>query len=141
MATRTQMLPRPSPQRSALMARVKGKDTKPEIVVRHTLYVKGFRYRLHRRDLPGTPDIVFVGRRKAILVHGCFWHRHEGCVRCTTPKTRVSYWLAKFKENIERDRRKLAELSTQGWSALVIWECETADSQYLEDRLERFLHS
>ncbi len=131
--------PRHSQERSAIMARVKQKNTKPELIVRRILYSKGFRYRLHRSDLPGTPDIVFIGRKKAIFVHGCFWHRHEGCSRCTTPKTRVTFWLEKFRANIERDRRKLAELSTRGWSSLVIWECETTNPEHLEDRLVRFL--
>ena len=129
----------PSQERSALMARVKSKNTKPETVVRRILHANGFRYRLHRRDLPGTPDIVFVGRKKAIFVHGCFWHRHERCSRCTTPKTRASFWLEKFNANVERDRQKLTELSAQGWSSLVIWECETAKPEHLEDRLVRFL--
>ena len=131
--------PRPTPERSALMARVKQKNTKPELIVRRILYSKGFRYRLHRSDLPGTPDIVFIGRKKAIFVHGCFWHRHEGCTGCTTPKTRVAFWLEKFRANIERDRRKLTELSARGWSTLVIWECETTNPEHLEDRLVRFL--
>ena len=131
--------PRPTPDRSALMARVKQKNTKPELFVRHLLHSNGFRFRLHRSDLPGTPDIVFIGRKKAIFVHGCFWHRHEGCTGCTTPKTRVAFWLEKFRVNIERDRRKLAELSARGWSSLVIWECETTNPEHLEDRLVRFL--
>ena len=131
--------PRPVLERSALMARVKQKNTKPELIVRHLLHSNGFRYRLHRSDLPGTPDIVFIGRKKAIFVHGCFWHRHEGCSRTTTPKTRVAFWLEKFHENIERDRRKLTELSARGWSTLVIWECETMNQEYLEDRLVQFL--
>ena len=131
--------PRPTLERSALMARVKQKNTKPELIVRHLLYSNGFRYRLHRSDLPGTPDIVFIGRKKAIFVHGCFWHRHEGCSRCTTPKTRVAFWLEKFHENIERDRRKLTELSARGWSTMVIWECETTNPEQLEDRLVHFL--
>ncbi len=133
------MKPRPTPDRSALMARVKQKNTKPELFVRHLLHSNGFRFRLHRSDLPGTPDIVFIGRKKAIFVHGCFWHRHEGCTGCTTPKTRVAFWLEKFRVNIERDRRKLAELSARGWSSLVIWECETTNPEHLEDRLVRFL--
>ena len=131
--------PRPTPDRSALMARVKQKNTKPELIVRHLLHSNGFRYRLHRSDLPGTPDIVFISRKKAIFVHGCFWHRHEGCTGCTTPKTRVAFWLEKFHDNIERDRRILAELSARGWSSLVIWECETTNPEHLEDRLVRFL--
>lgn len=129
----------PSPSRSALMARVKQKNTKPELIVRRLLHSQGFRYRLHRRDLPGTPDLVFINKKKAIFVHGCFWHRHEGCSRCTTPKTRTPFWLEKFRANVERDRRKLAELSALGWSPLVIWECETTNPEHLVDRLTRFL--
>ena len=133
--------PLPTPERSALMARVKGKNTKPEIIVRRLLHSYGFRYRLHRRDLPGTPDIAFMSRKKAVFVHGCFWHRHEGCSRCTTPKIRGPFWSEKFKANLERDRRKLTELAARGWESLVIWECETIDLERLLDRLSCFLHS
>ena len=132
--------PPPTAARSALMARVRSKDTKPELLVRRRLHSMGYRYRLHRKDLPGTPDIAFLGYRKAIFVHGCFWHRHEDCKRCTSPKTRSKFWSEKFSANIERDERKLAELRGLGWSTLVIWECETEDSVLLATKVSRFLN-
>jgi len=114
-------------ERSALMARIRGKDTDPERAVRRYLHKNGFRFRLHQRDLPGRPDIVLPKLRTAIFVHGCFWHRHSGCSKATTPSTRRAFWEAKFKANIERDLRKLAELSAQGWKVVTIWECEVED--------------
>ncbi len=113
--------------RSALMRRVGGKNTTPERAVRRAAHSLGYRFRVHRRDLPGTPDLTFPRLRKVIFVHGCFWHRHEGCVRTTTPKTRAGYWCEKFEHNIERDRRNIATLSALGWDVLVVWECETFD--------------
>lgn len=113
--------------RSALMARIRGKDTKPELVVRRFLHQNGFRFRLQRRDLPGRPDIVLPKLRSVIFVHGCFWHRHAGCFRTTTPTTRRDFWEHKFKQNIERDLRNVAELSVQGWKTLTIWECEVTE--------------
>nr|VFK06740.1 MAG: T/G mismatch-specific endonuclease [Candidatus Kentron sp. LPFa]VFK23400.1 MAG: T/G mismatch-specific endonuclease [Candidatus Kentron sp. LPFa] len=131
--------PSPTPERSRLMSRVKGADTKPEWIVRRLLHKMGYRYRLHRKDLPGTPDIVFIGRRKAIFVHGCFWHRHEGCRMTTTPKTRSAFWKKKFEANKERDRRKFRELDAMGWGYLVVWECETRNKEDLKHRLWDFL--
>lgn len=131
--------PEPSPERRANMARVGQKDTRPELIVRRMLHGLGYRYRLHRRDIPGTPDICFIGRKKAIFVHGCFWHRHEGCHRTTTPKTRTSFWEEKFRVNVARDRKKMADLHRLGWDALVVWECETKDRSKLENRLVDFL--
>ena len=125
--------------RSALMARVRGKDTKPEMVVRRVAHALGYRFRLHRRDLPGSPDLVFPNRRKVIFVHGCFWHRHPGCRRATTPKTRAEFWLAKFERNVERDVRKEIELMAAGWEVLVIWECETRDPDGISSKLRIFL--
>lgn len=121
------------------MARVRAKDTRPELAVRRLLHRLGYRYRLHRRDLPGRPDICFPGRRKAIFVHGCFWHRHDGCRRSTTPKTRTSFWEAKFERNMVRDRTNLSDLRKLGWEAMVVWECETTDLDRLAPRLVRFL--
>ncbi len=121
------------------MARIGAKDTRPELAVRQLLHRLGYRYRLHRQDLPGRPDICFVGRRKVIFVHGCFWHRHEGCRRTTTPKTRTSFWNDKFERNIARDRVNLSDLGRLGWEALVVWECETIDLEALAPRLVRFL--
>ena len=121
------------------MARIRAKNTRPEITVRRLLHSLGYRYRLHRRDLPGTPDICFPGRKKVIFVHGCFWHRHEGCRRTTTPKTRTSFWENKFTANMVRDRRNMSGLAEIGWEAIVVWECETADLEALASRLVRFL--
>jgi DNA mismatch endonuclease (patch repair protein) len=127
------------PQRSALMARVRGKDSKPEIVVRRSAHALGYRFRLHRRNLPGTPDLVFPRLRKAIFVHGCFWHRHRGCSRTTTPKTRAAFWAEKFADNIKRDARTRRQLRAAGWDVLVVWECETFDRRALTRRLAAFL--
>ena len=129
----------PSPERSALMARVGQKNTKPELIVRKLLHGLGYRYRLHRKNLPGTPDICFPTRKKVIFVHGCFWHRHEGCRRTTTPKTRTDFWEEKFRQNVARDQRKIDDLHQLGWNSLVVWECETEDKSKLESRLIDFL--
>lgn len=121
------------------MARIRSRDTQPEITVRSLLYSLGYRYRLHRRDLPGSPDICFPGRKKVIFVHGCFWHRHDGCARATTPKTRTSFWEEKFRKNVIRDRRNMTSLAELGWEAMVVWECEIKDLERLTPRLVRFL--
>jgi len=125
--------------RSRNMAAIKSKNTKPEMVVRQCLYAMGFRYRLHRRDIPGNPDIVFVGRRKAIFVHGCFWHQHAGCKMAHAPQTRLEYWLPKLSRNIERDKQNLTVLSAAGWTVLTLWECEIRRPNGLDDRLREFL--
>lgn len=127
------------PQRSALMARVRSKDSKPELVVRRLAHRMGYRFRLHRRDLPGTPDLVFPRFRKVVFVHGCFWHRHRGCTRTTNPKTRKAFWSHKFKQNVRRDRIKERQLKALGWDVLVIWECETFDDCKVSGRLNAFL--
>lgn len=111
--------------RSRMMAGIRGKDTKPELIVRRALHSAGFRYRLHRADLPGSPDIVMPGRKLAIFVHGCFWHRHGGCKAATTPSTRPDFWARKFEANVERDRRSVKLLEDAGWNVHVVWECET----------------
>ncbi len=125
--------------RSALMSRIGPKDSKPEMTVRRLLHRLGYRYGLHRRDLPGTPDIVFPIRRKAIFVHGCFWHRHSGCKAASTPKSRKDFWSRKFDANVERDARKVAELEADGWTVAIIWSCETQDTAGLASRLTDFL--
>ncbi len=127
------------PDRSALMSRVKAKDTKPELSVRRLAHGLGYRYRLHRRDLPGSPDLVFPGRRKALFVHGCFWHRHQGCRKTTMPKTRAKFWQRKFDDNVRRDERVIAALRDLGWDVLVVWECETSDENLLRRTLIEFL--
>jgi DNA mismatch endonuclease (patch repair protein) len=109
--------------RSRMMAGIKGRDTKPERVVRSHLHQAGFRFRLHRRDLPGSPDIVIPRWNAVIFVHGCFWHRHPGCSKASTPRTRARFWNAKFAGNIERDRRNLLALRRLGWRVKVVWEC------------------
>lgn len=126
-------------ERSAHMRRIRQRDTTPEMAVRRAAHALGTRFRLHRRDLPGTPDLVFPGRRKAIQVHGCFWHSHEGCRIARIPQSRTNYWLAKLARNVERDRRAIEALEALGWRALVIWECETRDPERLRDILSRFL--
>ena len=121
------------------MARITSKDTAPELAVRRLLHRLGYRFRIHRRDLPGTPDICFPGRRKAIFVHGCFWHRHEGCRRTTTPMTRTSFWNEKFQRTVERDRANLRNLGELGWDVLIVWECEAARTETLRTRITEFL--
>ncbi|WP_256326113.1 very short patch repair endonuclease [Sphingomonas sp. NFR15] len=124
-----------SPERSRLMARVKGKDTKPELLVRRALHALGYRFRLHRRELPGRPDIVLPRYRTAIFIHGCFWHRHPECSKASMPKTRVDFWREKFETNIDRDGRNIAALRELGWQVLVVWECETKQIEELTLRL------
>jgi DNA mismatch endonuclease, patch repair protein len=126
-------------RRSAMMAGIRGKDTKPELRVRQVAHALGFRFRLHRRDLPGSPDLVFPRLKKVILVHGCYWHRHAGCRYAYSPKSNVEFWRSKFQRNQERDLRALADLAKQGWNALVIWECETHDPQTLQARIAEHL--
>ena len=121
------------------MARVKSRDTKPELSVRKLLTRLGFRYRLHRRDLPGSPDIVFVGRRKAVFVHGCFWHGHSCARGARVPRTNADYWRAKIDRNAMRDMEAQAALLAMGWSPFVIWKCELRDSAEVERRLTLFL--
>jgi len=121
------------------MRRIRKVDTKPEIVVRRIAHSLGHRFRLHRRDLPGTPDLVFPRHKKIVQVHGCFWHQHEGCRLKRQPKTRLDYWLPKLARNIERDAETSAQLSQLGWDTLVIWECETRDRERVAARLTSFL--
>ena len=123
------------------MARVKGKNTKPELLVRHALHALGYRFRLHRGNLPGRPDIVLPKYRTAIFVHGCFWHRHPGCSKATTPKTRTDFWQDKFETNIARDRRNVVALEDDGWQVLTVWECETRQIEGLGRRLDAQLKS
>lgn len=126
-------------ERSARMALVQSKNTKPELLVRRLVYAMGYRYRLHRRDLPGTPDLVFAGRSKVIFVHGCFWHRHARCALARLPKTRGDFWLPKLTANAERDARNARALRRLGWGVLTIWECQLGDTTKLANRIGRFL--
>jgi len=116
-----------SATRSRMMAGIRGKDTRPEILVRQTLFAAGFRYRLHRRDLPGAPDIVMSGRRVAVFVHGCFWHQHEACKFAKLPASRPEFWANKLKGNVTRDERAVETLLADHWRVLVVWECATRD--------------
>ncbi len=126
-------------QRSANMRAVRNRNTKPELCVRQITHALGYRYRLHSSRLPGKPDLVFAGRRKVIFVHGCFWHRHEGCKRATMPQTHADFWRQKLERNAARDALNLARLHDQGWSVLTIWECETRDVDALRAKLSAFL--
>lgn len=127
------------PARSAQMRLIRSKDTKPELAVRRALFALGYRYRLHSAKLPGKPDLVFPSRRKAIFIHGCFWHRHQGCKKTRMPKTRLDYWEPKFAANVARDTRNQAELRAEGWRFMVVWECELHDIGRLTRRIVRFL--
>src|SRR6185437_9431121 len=119
----------------ARMARIRKADTVPELVVRRLAHRLGYRFRLHRKDLPGTPDLVFPSIRKVIFVHGCFWHQHRGCKSATKPRVRQAYWLPKLEINQERDHNALEALHKYGWKTLVIWECETKDISNLKASL------
>jgi DNA mismatch endonuclease (patch repair protein) len=126
-------------QRSFIMSRIRGKDTQPELAVRRMLHRLGFRYRLHVRDLPGTPDLVFHSRRKIVFVHGCFWHCHSRCGIAGVPTSNRDYWLPKLKRTRQRDLQNSAKLRRLGWKVLVVWECELSDATKLAARLVRFL--
>ncbi len=125
-------------QRRRIMQAVKNKNTKAEMVVRRCLHTRGYRYRLHHKDLPGKPDIVFVGRRKAIFVHGCFWHAH-GCRYGRPPKSRLDYWLPKLKKNKMRDAENRIRLEALGWQVLTVWQCGIKDPDTLTASLCAFL--
>jgi DNA mismatch endonuclease (patch repair protein) len=120
------------------MGRVGHFDTPPERAIRRLLHRLGYRFRLHRKDLPGRPDIVLPRYKKVIFVHGCFWHRHD-CKKATTPKSNTEYWTNKFAENVQRDNKAVAELSRLGWESMVVWECETNDIDALTAALSAFL--
>ncbi|MBI5101564.1 MAG: DNA mismatch endonuclease Vsr [Nitrospirae bacterium] len=123
-------------KRSEMMSRIRGSNTIPEIKIRSMLHRKGYRFRLHRKDLPGKPDIVLPRFRTAIFVHGCFWHRHEDCPYAYTPKTRKEFWSRKFDSNVRRDRVVRGELVRMGWQVVTVWECETRSPTRLWERLE-----
>ena len=125
--------------RSQLMSRIRSENTQPELIVRRLLWRMGYRYRTHPKDLPCKPDIVFRGRRQVVFVHGCFWHRHQGCERTAIPKTKESYWLPKFDRTVQRDKDCENRLREIGWSVLVVWECETKNLALLESKLRDFM--
>jgi len=123
-------------RRSWNMSRIRGRDTGPELRLRSLLHRAGFRFRLHAKDLPGKPDIVLPKYHTVIFVHGCFWHRHEGCRYATTPSTRAEFWQAKFDGNVERDNRNRAALEAAGWTVMTVWECELkADADRIVQQL------
>lgn len=111
-----------------MMSGIKGKHTKPEILVRKALHAAGYRFRLHRKDLPGAPDVVLPGRKVAIFAHGCFWHMHAGCNNAKLPTTRPDFWRTKLQGNVARDARAVESLRSQGWRVLTVWECATRDA-------------
>ena len=123
------------------MARVRGRDTKPEMVVRRLLHSMGYRYRLHAKELPGSPDIVFWRRRLVIFVHGCFWHRHPDpqCPLARLPKSRLDFWLPKLECNRARDVANIEQLHAMGWKVLLVWECRLKDREQLKNELRRFV--
>lgn len=132
------VLPRTNAATSARMARVRQRDTAPEMLVRRALTVLGIRYTTHNRDLPGSPDLANRSRRWAFFVHGCYWHRHESCRMATTPKTNTAFWLEKFARNVERDAAVTAVLRRSGYEVMIIWQCEAEIPRILARRLKRF---
>lgn len=128
-------------QRSANMARIRSKDTKPEMLVRRAAHKLGYRYRLHRKNLPGRPDLVFAGRKAVIFVHGCFWHQHgaDRCLDGRRPKSNTGYWSEKLDRNVARDALTQERLAKEGWRSLIIWECEIRDSLELDRKISEFL--
>lgn len=126
-------------ERSERMSRIKDRNTKPELIVRSLIHRMGYRYRLHGKELPGRPDLVFTKKRKVIFVHGCFWHRHEGCRLARLPKSRLDFWRPKLEANAERDKEVERRLTELGWKVLTIWECEVKDEVVLTLRVRAFL--
>lgn len=125
-------------RRSALMANIKSKNTKPEMIVRSITHRLGYRYRLHKKDLPGKPDLTFTKQKKVIFVNGCFWHMHT-CSNGSIPKSNTAFWTAKLQSNADRDKVNLNNLKRLGWRVLTIWECQTKDAAKLSDRIDKFL--
>lgn len=128
-------------RRSENMRRITSKGTKPELLVRSLAHRMGYRYRLHRKDLPGKPDLVFPGKRKVIFVHGCFWHQHEkaDCLDSRIPKSNLGYWRPKLERNVRRDIENQTKLREMGWESLIIWDCQTKDSTLMENLINDFL--
>lgn len=119
-------------ERSLMMSRIRSKNTSPERKVRSWLFKNGFRFRLHRKDLPGNPDITLTGRKTVIFVNGCFWHRHENCKIAYSPKSNIDKWNKKFIENVERDGRTVKQLEELGWNVITIWECEVRNGSFMD---------
>lgn len=130
-------------QRSERMSRIRGKDSQPELALRRVLHRLGLRYRLHAKDLPGKPDLVFPRYKAVVFVHGCFWHRHEGCKIATTPKSNTPFWVEKFNKNKVRDARAADSLNNLGWRVFIVWECDLATSKVTKtaDRLYAAIRS
>jgi len=128
-------------ERSEIMARVRSKNSRPEMAIRKLVFAQGYRYRLHARTLPGCPDLVFRPSRKIIFVHGCFWHRHANCTLARIPKSRVAFWTTKLEGNRQRDERNKRALARKGWKVLIIWECQLKNVLRLETRIRRFLNA
>jgi DNA mismatch endonuclease (patch repair protein) len=128
-----------SKKRSEIMSRIKGKDSAPEIRVRRLLHALGLRFRLHRKDLPGKPDIVFPRYKAVVLVHGCFWHGHAGCPRAALPTTNAEFWATKIGRNVTRDEEVRKSLEELGWSVLTLWQCELKNAEVVVDRVLAFL--
>lgn len=121
------------------MSRIRSKDTTPEMVVRKVMHSLGYRYRLHKKSLPGYPDIYLKRHSTVVFIHGCFWHQHRNCRFATRPKSRVDFWLPKLKGNVERDERNLAILKSMGFRVLTIWECETRDTTQIIEKIKSFM--
>lgn len=127
--------------RSRNMAAIKSKNTKPEIAVRKFLHSSGYRYRLHRKDLPGKPDIVLKKYHKVIFVHGCFWHNHPNCKKSGIPKTNTSFWKDKIDKNVFRDEKNICELESDGWNVYIVWECETENKTSLTNKINEIFRT
>ena len=128
-------------RRSENMRQIRSQDTQPELRVRSLVHRLGYRFRLHRRDLPGRPDLVLPSLKKVIFVHGCFWHQHRKCIDCRTPKSNTTYWLSKLEKNKDRDKINRLRLTKLGWRSLVVWDCETSDKEVLSRKIGAFLTS
>ncbi|WP_038495681.1 very short patch repair endonuclease [Janthinobacterium agaricidamnosum] len=134
----------PPSVRSRMMSDIKGKNSQPEMLVRRILFAAGYRFRLHRRDLPGTPDIVMSSRKVTIFVHGCFWHAHKGCKYFKIPATRRDFWVKKLEANVERDKKAIEKLIAMGWRVLCVWECATRDHETvksLDNKIVQWINS